>query len=68
VLRRGANEHGQLGLGDSAPRHTPIALLDTGLAHAVAVAAGWHHSAAITADGALLVCVALVRRGFSARA
>lgn len=52
VMVAGQNGHGQLGLGDTVDRHTPVAL--PGLENVVSVSASVTHSLALLSDGAVL--------------
>jgi len=45
----GANEYGQLGLGDTNDRHTPVEI--AGLSDVKALTAGWYHTCALMEQG-----------------
>jgi len=47
----GANGYGQLGLGDTTDRHTPVEI--TGLNDIKALTAGWFHTCALTNQGTI---------------
>jgi len=49
----GRGEEGQLGDGSTSERVSPVQATATGFSNAIAIAAGYYHSLAITADGSV---------------